>query len=113
MLLRLAPVPKPGLCPSRVRAFAVSRPSRLGQPRRTTGRSENLIDAAGIQSFSQRSPRFQRIRMKPPGFQSLWREQIEDEPGQLIALAEGNQGQSSRRIETVDIEGLQLAQCLV
>jgi hypothetical protein len=51
--------------------------------------------------------------MKPPANQSLWREQIEDEPCQVIAPAERKHGQPIRRIEAANIDLLQFMECFV
>jgi hypothetical protein len=76
-------------------------------------RGKNGIDHPGIQWFNQRPPRFQRVRIKPPGPQFSGRKQIEDEPGPIIAVAERNQSQTSCRIELGYIKGVQFAPGLV
>src|SRR6266404_8196759 len=40
-------------------------------------------------------------------------EEVEDEPSKALFLRERNQRQASYRVETVNIEGMQLIQCLV
>src|SRR5437899_2158870 len=48
--------------------------------------------------------------MKSRELLSLWRKQIEDEPGHAVALVERNQDQALRRVATENIEGHQFAQ---
>src|SRR5262245_8923083 len=60
----------------------------------------------------QGPPHLQWIAVKPPRLQALRREQVEHVPGELVALAEGNQCQSLGWIEAIDIDGLQLIERL-